>query len=340
MSPALAEKLLTRGRELWNMYGPTETTVWSSTHRISGEGARIPIGRPIDNTQFYVLDDGLKPVPIGVVGELYIGGEGVTRGYANLEELTRKRFIPDPFSTRAGARLYATGDRARYAPDGIVEVQGRRDHQVKLRGFRIELGEIESLLRAHDAVAEAIAVVRGSDPADMRLVAYLTPEGHPTPDASELRSFLREHLPDYMLPSDVVWLEEFPKGPSGKIDRMRLPAPSREIRTSESEFDPPTTAMERLLAEIWAELLEVDAIAVYDNFFELGGHSLLSMKVVDAFEKRTGRYMHPEELVNQTLKQVAARFDPDSPSYVPERSSWKQKLLRAATRLKPSESVE
>ena len=329
LPPVLARQLLERGREVWNMYGPTETTVWSSTHRLRAGEEVISIGRPIDNTQFYVLDEGFQPVPIGVRGELYIGGDGVARGYTNLDELTKEKFVSNTFSGRPGARLYATGDRARYRPDGLIEVRGRKDHQVKLRGFRIELGEIESALRSHAAVADAIATVQGAELHEKRLAGYLLGSTDSRPSTAELRRYLKERLPDYMVPSDILWLTEFPKAPNGKVDRSKLPVPGRESSMHDSDFEPPAKPLEVLLADIWREVLEIGSVSAYDNFFELGGHSLQSMKVVDLFERRAGHVLSPEELVNQTLRQIAAKFGDRAPLPPEEKVSLKDKLFRA-----------
>ena len=211
-----------------NMYGPTETTIWSSTYRLPrGESARVapPIGRPIANTGLYILDADLQPVPAGVPGELFIGGDGVVRGYLNRPELTAERFIADPFSAPAGARLYRTGDLARWRRDGNVDFLGRLDHQVKIRGYRIELGEIESLLLRQPSVREAVVIAREDVPGDKRLVAYVVPRAAGAVDAAALRAALKEDLPDYMVPAHVVAMAAFPLTPNAKVDRKALPAP-------------------------------------------------------------------------------------------------------------------
>jgi acyl-CoA synthetase (AMP-forming)/AMP-acid ligase II len=209
------------------MYGPTETTIWSTVDRVGSREGLVSIGRPIANTQVYVLDQALEPVPIGVSGELYIGGAGVARGYWKRPELTAERFVPDPFSADPAARLYRTGDLGRHLASGELEVLGRLDHQVKLRGFRIELGEIEAAMSDHADVAKAVVALRGDDPAEQRLVAYYVPRGEPAPEAEELRALLKERLPDYMMPSTIMTLDAVPLTPNGKVDREALPERGR-----------------------------------------------------------------------------------------------------------------
>jgi iturin family lipopeptide synthetase A len=253
---------------LLNLYGPTETTVWSATHAVQGGGVPVPIGRPIANTRVYVLDAGMNPNPVGVAGELYIGGEGVARGYGARPGLTAGRFIPDPFSREGGARLYRTGDRARWRPDGTLEFLGRLDDQVKVRGFRIEPGEIEAVLRRDPAVRECAVMVREDAPGDRRLVAYVVGEV----DAQELRALLRATLPEYMVPAHILRMEALPLTPGGKRDSRALPAPPPPASVPRLHHD---TGLEARIAACWHEVLGVDAVGVEDNFFELGGHSLL-----------------------------------------------------------------
>ena len=261
--------------DLLNMYGPTETTVWSTVHRVDDTRGPIPIGRPIANTEIYLLDPSLQPVPTGVPGELFIGGEGVARGYLNRPELTSERFIVHPFKGDAHARLYRTGDLACYRPDGVIEFLGRGDHQIKLRGHRIELGEIEAALREHQEVGEGVVVARETTPGNQQLAAYVVATKGQAPGAAVLRQFLREKLPDYMVPSAFVMLEKFPLTPNGKVDRRSLPVPE-EIRPSlETTYIAPRTASEKTVAKIWQDLLRVDKVGLHDNFFDLGGHSLL-----------------------------------------------------------------
>jgi amino acid adenylation domain-containing protein len=273
-----------------NGYGPTETTVTATVHepmRASGTYAidgEIPIGRPIANTQVYVLDPHLQPVPIGVPGELYIGGDGLARGYLNRPELTAERFLPHPFSDQPGARLYKTGDLARYRPDGQLEFLGRLDQQVKVRGYRIEPGEVEAALTQHPAVREAVVLAREDGPGDTRLVAYVVPNQPPGPSMSDLRSFLQAKLPNYMVPSTFVMLAALPLTPNGKVDRRALPAPAPTRPALDDALVAPRTPVEAALAAIWAEILRLPQVGVHDNFFALGGHSLLATQVISRLQ--------------------------------------------------------
>ena len=268
----------------FNVYGPTECTVDSTVRRVT-ESARPLIGRPVNNVQVYVLDRELKPTPIGVMGEIYIGGDGVARGYVNHPELTADRFIPHPFSKEPGARLYRTGDRGRFLPGGEIECAGRVDHQVKLRGNRVELGEIEAALADHEAVSEVVAVVREDQPGDQRLVIYFVPARNTQPQTSELRDHLSKKLPDYMIPSAIVSLKSLPLSRNGKVDRFSLPAPDEmEIQTGKT-FVGPRTPVEEIVADIWAQLFRVKEVSTQDNFFELGGHSLLATQVIARVRK-------------------------------------------------------
>jgi len=272
----LAEQLLPKCQTLWNMYGPTETTIWSAVQEVRGDG--VLVGHPIANTQFYVVDSHLQPVPVGLPGELLIGGDGLARGYFNRPEFTSEKFIPDPFKANGNCRLYRTGDLVRYRPDGLLEFLGRIDHQVKIRGFRIELGEIETALKRDARVQQAVVVVREDTPDDKRLVAYFVPSDERPPDISDLRNLLKLHLPDYMVPSDFVALRELPLTPNGKIDRKALRPPER-TRAPEIEYVAPRDAFEKYLCEAWAGVLGVDRVGIRDNFFDLGGHSLLAVQL-------------------------------------------------------------
>lgn len=284
----LAGALLPRCAALWNMYGPTETTVWSSAARIEANHA-VLLGPPIANTTFHVLDRFHQPVPVGVPGELYIGGDGVARGYLNRPELTAERFVADPFSANHERRLYKTGDRVRYLLDGRLEFLGRLDHQVKLRGFRIEPGEIEAVLRQHPDVADAVVVARDDPAGEKRLFAYLTANtGKPLAIAG-LRELLRAKLPPYMLPAALVALESFPLTPNGKIDRNALPLPDDQMRHDRTvPFVAPRTPMEVLLAGFWSDCLQRKPIGVHDNFFDLGGDSLAMIRLSLEIEQATG----------------------------------------------------
>jgi amino acid adenylation domain-containing protein len=284
LSADLARRLLGTGASLWNVYGPTETTIWSTMHRVTAPDGSVRIGRPIANTQVYVLDANGEPVPIGVPGELYIGGLGVAEGYLDRPDLTAEKFVADRFSGHPAARLYRTGDIARYRPDGTLEFLGRADHQVKVRGFRIELGEIESVLAQHHAVAEAVVVAREDTPGDRYLAAYIRLAGARLPNASDYRAFLKERLPEYMVPITFTTLEAFPLTPNGKVDRRALPAPEKEGE-SVPAFDEPRDELERQLVRIWQEVLSVSRVGTRDNFFDLGGHSLLAVQMFARIEE-------------------------------------------------------
>ncbi|NBC43821.1 amino acid adenylation domain-containing protein, partial [Corallococcus exiguus] len=290
LPPALAASLARRlPRRLLNMYGPTETTVWSSTHTVGAAESPVPIGRPLANTELYVLDAHLRPVPGGVAGELYIGGEGVVRGYRGRPELSAERFIPDPFSGRPGARLYRTGDLARWKADGTLEFLGRVDFQVKVRGFRIELGEVEAVLARHPGVQAAVVSAREEAPGDRRLVAYAVPRPGHTLDVGSLREHLRRGLPEYMVPSAFVVLAALPLTPNGKVDRKALPAPEgRGLEPRREAFVAPRTPTEERVAGLWARLLQVERVGLHDDFFELGGHSLLAARLVAAVRASFG----------------------------------------------------
>lgn len=299
----LAKDLLARCGSLWNMYGPTETTVWSAAGRVES-GAPVVIGPPIANTQLYVLDHDLQPLPMGVPGELHIGGIGLARGYHNRAELTAEKFIADPFRSEPEARLYKTGDLARYAPRGTIEYLGRMDFQVKVRGFRIELGEIESVLTELPEVREAVVVVREDVPDDKRLVAYLTAHGGKKLNASELRGRLQPKLPDYMTPSAFVMLERLPITPSGKLDRKALPAPEQSVET-EQGYVAPITHLEQVLSSIWCRSLNLQRVGMQDNFFELGGYSLLVVHVVGEINKALNSRLNvPTFFRNPTIAQL------------------------------------
>ena len=272
----LAAKLVSGCRELWNMYGPTETTIWSSVSRIDATNvAQITIGHPIANTTMYVLDPYRQLVPLGVTGELYIGGEGVGRGYWNKPELTAERFVADPFVP--GSRMYRTGDVAKFLPNGTIQCLGRIDQQVKIRGYRIELGEIESVLGKLPLVRECVVVAREDQDGEKRLVAYVIAESGSAVTAREMREWVKEALPEYMVPSAFVLLDRLPLTPNGKIDRKALPAPEVEAESAVGSMENP---IEEMIANIWAEVLKTSEINQTANFFELGGHSLLATKVV------------------------------------------------------------
>jgi amino acid adenylation domain-containing protein/non-ribosomal peptide synthase protein (TIGR01720 family) len=272
-----------QGCQLINGYGPTENTTFTCCYRAkSGErfNGSVPIGAPISRTEVYILDQRLELVPEGVTGSLYIGGDGLARGYLNDPAQTAERFIPHPFSKALGARLYMTGDQARFLHDGVIEFLGRTDNQVKIRGYRIELGEIEAALGRHPGIRQCTALATDSGAVDKSLVAYIIPRNETAPDAKELRAFLRTQLPDYMIPAQFVSLTEVRLTPNGKIDRRALPDPNLCLLNTEEHFVAPRTPVEERLAEIWSFLLKRDRTGIHDNFFELGGHSLLATQVV------------------------------------------------------------
>jgi amino acid adenylation domain-containing protein len=271
------------GIHLINGYGPTESTTFACCYgmRESGDvGATVAIGKPIANTDAYVLDAQMQMVPLGIAGELYIGGDGLARGYLNSPGLTAERFVPHPFSAAAGARLYRTGDMVRYLADGNLEFLGRYDDQVKVRGFRIELGEVELALAQHPAVKDALIVAQKEVAGDRRLLAYVVPDGEDVVSSSELRRFMKEKLPEYMVPSAFVILEALPLTPNGKIDRRALPLPAEAQAKEDIDHLPPRTAVEDILVNIWADVLDLRSVRPDDNFFELGGHSLLATRVI------------------------------------------------------------
>ena len=286
----LAEQLLERGVELWNLYGPTETTVWSTCARITDTANGISIGKPIANTTVYILDAQKDLCPIGVPGELCIGGDGVTLGYWNRPELTADRFIADPFSAVPGATLYRTGDRARWSNDGTLEHLGRLDFQVKIRGYRIEPGEIETAIARHPVIREAVVMAREDTPGDPRLVAYLVAENPPEDLVEQLRAQLRAALPEYMVPSAFVSLEALPLTANAKIDRKALPAPQANDRAiiSSHEYAGPRNDLEISVAAAWEKVLGVQRVGITDNFFELGGNSLSMMRLIFEMEQATG----------------------------------------------------
>lgn len=290
LSSELAQQLISRSDALWNMYGPTEATIWSTCSKIESANSPISIGKPIANTQAYILDKFQNPVPIGSIGELYIGGVGLAKGYLNRPELTENKFISNPLAIAkadgetdrtVSSKLYKTGDLARYRPDGNIECLGRTDNQVKLRGFRIELGEIESVLMQQDSVSQAVAAVREYNPNDKRLIAYcVASEPTTIPTTEEQRNFLQQRLPHYMVPYTFVWLDEFPKTPNGKIDRAALPTPDWSNQNSQVVSVPPSNPLEKQIADTWAAVLDLTSVGIHDNFFALGGHSLSAARVI------------------------------------------------------------
>jgi amino acid adenylation domain-containing protein len=304
----------TPGLQVVNGYGPAETTVFSTTYpEIVNRSRNTPIGRPLANTRIYILDACGEPVPVGVTGELYIGGAGVARGYLNRPELTAARFLKDPFTDDPNARMYRTGDLGRWLADGNIEFLGRNDFQVKIRGFRIELGEIEARLSEHEGVQEAVVLAREDTPGDKRLVAYYTAREQNSVGTEALRAHLAAKLPEYMVPPAYVRLESLPLTPNGKLDRKALPAPEGDAYVLR-QYEAPQGAIEELLAGIWAELFNRERVGRHDNFFELGGHSLMAVTLVERLA-RAGLKADVRALFGTpTLAELAASFDTHAPA--------------------------
>jgi len=315
LPPDLAALLLDRSVALWNMYGPTETTIWSTIERIERSDGEITIGRPIANTEVYILDQFLQPVPIGVSGELYIGGHGLARGYCGRPDLTQERFIPHPFSQEP-ARLYRTGDSARYRLDGRIVHLGRLDHQVKIRGFRIELGEIETALNRHHAVRQTVVIARDDEHGVKQLVAYLVCQAGSIPSQSELRAFLRSEIPEYMVPSLFVFLDAMPLTANNKVDRNALPAPASAVPTAAVHVAP-SDRMDVQMAALWQQVFGINNIGIHDNFFDIGGHSLKAAQLFYLIEQVYGRHLPLSTLFQAptiaTLTSLLAQDQPSSP---------------------------
>jgi amino acid adenylation domain-containing protein len=305
LTRALADQLLRDPGPLWNVYGPTETTIWSTASRV-GPGHRTPaIGRPLANTQVYILDSHMQPVPIGVVGELWIGGDGVAHGYRGQPALTAERFVPDPFRPGHDARLYRTGDLARWLASGELEYHGRDDQQVKVRGIRIELGEIEVALLDQPEVAEAVVTARSGFSGEVQLAAYVVPAAGRHPSPTLLRQRLRARLPDYMVPASFTLLAAMPLTPNRKVDRRALPAPGPETRP-EASFTAPRTPLEHMLARLVADVLDLERAGIDDDFFELGGASLASLELA-ARAEQAGLTLGAESVFeHRTVRALAA----------------------------------
>jgi natural product biosynthesis luciferase-like monooxygenase protein len=296
------------GGRVTNMYGPTETTIWSSTHDIGEFDGQVSIGRPIANTQLYIVDENLQPLPIGVPGELLIGGEGVVRGYHERPDLNAERFVNDPWAANDDARMYRTGDLAKFESDGTVSYLGRLDHQVKVRGYRIELGEVESLLLEHPSVRQGVVVLREDVPGDKRLVAYLCSSAGERIEPEVLREHLLEHVPDFMVPSFFVSLPSLPLTPNGKVSRNDLPAPKTE-RTG-GDLAPPSNEWEALIAQVWAKALGVSEVGTRDNFFDIGGHSLLAISILKELREhqKISKPIQMTDLFRYTTIEQLAQF--------------------------------
>ncbi|NNE11573.1 MAG: LLM class flavin-dependent oxidoreductase [Ilumatobacter sp.] len=316
---------------LVNMYGPTETTIWSSTHELTSIENGVAIGTPIANTQIYVLDPDLEPVPVGVAGEIWIGGEGVARGYHERPELTAERFVRDPFGNDPGRRIYRTGDLGRFREDGVLDFLGRVDFQVKIRGHRIELGEIEAALAARATVREAVVVAHEDTPDDVRLVGYLVAAERADVDVDLLRTDLAAQLPDYMVPSVLVELEEFPLTPNKKIDRKALPAPGDARVTVDADYEAPADEFEDRLASIWQDVLHIERVGAQQNFFDLGGHSINVVQVHAKIRDQLGVEVPLTDLFRYpTVRTLAQSFRTSGAEPVP--SGGQRGQTRAAAR--------
>ncbi|MCX5661183.1 MAG: amino acid adenylation domain-containing protein [Planctomycetota bacterium] len=332
-----------RGRSFFNLYGPTETTIWATMSRCV-DGSRPPtIGRAIANTQAYILDAALQPLPVGVPGEIVLGGVGVARGYLNRPELTAERFVPDPFAGKPGERLYRTGDLARWLPSGEIEFLARIDHQVKIRGFRIELGEVEAALRGQPGVADAVVIAREDRPGDKQLVAYVAPNEGQSLDPRELRAAVRAQLPEFMTPSAIVLLRELPRTPNGKVDRKALPAPDRGPRRApgapgaSGATAHPASELERIIITAWKQVLELEHIDVTENFFELGGHSLKMAKVQSLLATALGRPVSIIDLFRfTTVAALAQHLQEQAAASEAGKSSERQPVEAPGTHRAPS----
>jgi len=355
-SPEIAARWAV-GRYFLNAYGPTESTIGPTYYRIDGRGQTqdkifeslkgqnsVPIGRPIANMRIYLLDANQQPVPIGIPGEIYIGGIGVARGYLNRPELTAEKFIADPFrsiqeiregstldnpvfgSLFYGDRLYRTGDLARYLPDGNLEFMGRVDFQVKIRGFRIELEEIESIINQHVLVQQAAVIARGGKGDEKRLIAYLVPEPGASVSINQLRTYLRQFLPEYMVPASFVILDTLPLNTNGKVDRKALPDINGTRPDLEAAYVPPQTELERVIAAIWQEVLNIEKVGLNDNFFDLGGHSLLLFKVHTRLEEALSRSVSMVDLFRYPTVSALADYLNREPQ---DRPKLKKSIDRA-----------
>jgi acyl carrier protein len=321
MPQDLALKLVNRSGNVWNLYGPTETTIWSTIYQVTGGKSSILVGRPIANTQLYIVNQKDQLNPVGVAGELLIGGIGVSRGYLNRPNLTEEKFIPNHYSETSNERLYRTGDLACYLPDGNVKLFGRLDNQVKLRGFRIELGEIEAILERYSTVDKAVVLIREEETGSKRLVAYVSLQPNSDYSEFELRQYLKKNLPEYMVPSIFVLMEEMPLTPNKKIDRKSLPQPELKRPDVGEELILPQNEIEKNISRAWSEILKIDVIGTQDNFFDLGGDSLLCVQLV----------MHLEKELNTDIPVVKFFEHPTIKSfaeYINNKSNAQQVLLK------------
>ncbi len=320
----------------WNGYGPTEGTIaatWDTAAEYVSGAVTPPIGKPLGNVRIYILDEALNPVPVGVSGEIHIGGTGVARGYHNRPELTAEKFIPNPFSSEAGARMYKSGDLGRFMSDGKIEFMGRVDFQVKIRGFRIELGEIEAALLAEESVKDTVVLAREDTPGDKRLTAYIMPNGEQEPDVKQIADSLREHLPDYMIPVAIIQMDAFPLSPNGKVNRKAFPAPEQADMDIYDTYTAPRTPEEELVAGIWADILNLEKVGVTSSFFDLGGHSLLATQVIsrikDAFDVELQlRHLFETPTVEKITQEIDKILKADSLSSAPpiEKADRQQEI--------------
>lgn len=312
MPKELAYDLIRKCKELWNMYGPTETTIWSTVEKVvindNDKTGYINLGKPIDNTLIYVLNSEFQPVPIGFPGELFIGGDGLAKGYFNLPEMTNDKFLPDPFSKVTGARMYRTGDLVQQTEEGKLEFLNRVDSQVKIRGFRIELGEIESALTQWKTIKDNVVIVREDTPGDKKLVAYIIKKDQGETDLAELRQFLKTKIPEYMVPTAFVFIEQFPLTPNGKIDRKVLPSPQEVAPQEAKAYAEPKTEIEKKLAKIWEDVLKVPRIGIDENFFEIGGHSMLAVTLMVKIEKELGTRLPLSVLFDHSNIEAMAKL--------------------------------
>jgi len=314
VEPRRVMEALQNGRpeRLVHVYGPTESTTfttWFEVQSVAAEATTVPIGKALSHTEIHVLDEYFQPVPNGIYGELFIGGNGLARCYLNEPALTAERFVPNPLGVTGGERLYRTGDKVRLLHSGDVEFIGRLDQQIKLRGFRIELSEVESVLAGYPGIAECAVVASGDTSDSRRLVAYVTTTVG-TLQAGELRVYLKEKLPDYMIPSIFIQLEKLPLNANGKVDRRTLSAREAEISNIEKEYEGPTTRTEQLLCEIWSEVLKRERVGIHDNFFEIGGHSLLATQVISRMRQTFSVKVPLRKLFESpTVKSLAALME-------------------------------
>lgn len=336
------------GRRFFNLYGPTEDTIWTTFMECTSADRKPPIGRPVANTQVYVLDRHLNPTPVGVPGELYISGVGLARGYLQRPSMTAEKFLPNPFSSQPGERMYRTGDLVRYLPEGELDFLGRIDQQVKLRGFRIELGEIEAALNQYAGVRESLVVLQEDERGEKRLVAYVLADQDTDLSSEKLRRFLRQQLPEYMIPSAVMILAAWPLSPNGKLDHRALPKPESVFQPRRATFVPPRTSLQRTIAEVWQALLPVKEVGMHDNFFDLGGHSLLLAQVhsrlrellpgevsmLDLFRFPTvgslAQYLSAEQAAPSSLEHVHDRALKQQQAIRQRRERMKARMGRSA----------